>query len=162
MERTSGATPDISMFRSHVWEEIEFLRHEDQKLPMGSMSPGRWLGFSWNHGDEMSYFVWTEPTETERAQIIVQSMVRKRPHQLIQTNIETDNKMGKTQPEQSLLDDKFSAGLNMQYHIDGHKLKLTRAGPQDDENDESAKNIPEAQFMIPNDCSISATSHQIH
>ena len=97
----------------------------------------------------MSYFVRTEPTETERAQIIVRSVVRKRRRQLIQMNDDTDNNKEQTQSEQSLLDDTVSDGLNMQFHIDQEQLKPTQAGPQDDEIDESAKNAPEAQIMIP-------------
>ena len=54
MEAATGSTPDISMFHFHVWEEIEYLRHEDAKMPLSSVAPGRCLGFLWDHGDYMS------------------------------------------------------------------------------------------------------------
>ena len=85
MEAATGETPDISMFHFYVWQEIEYLAYDDIKLPLGQMLPGRWLGFAWDHGDSMSYYIRTEPEAKEKPQIIVRSVVRARRNNIYGT-----------------------------------------------------------------------------
>ena len=77
-ERKTGYTPDISMFRFHLWEPIwYYVPHTKQ--PENSLKKARWLGFAHSSGDAMTYFIETEPEKKgQRAQILVRSIIKSR------------------------------------------------------------------------------------
>ena len=49
-EKLTGNTPDISMFRFHFWEQIEYF-NPGTKQPQHGWLPGRFLGIAWDVGD---------------------------------------------------------------------------------------------------------------
>ena len=77
-ERKTGHTPDISMFRFHMWEPIwYYVPHTKQ--PENSLKKARWLGFAHSSGDAMTYFIETENDDkTKRNVILVRSIIRTR------------------------------------------------------------------------------------
>jgi len=79
-ERKTGHTPDISMFRFHVWEPIWYYEPHT-KQPENSLKRARWLGFAHTSGDAMTYFIETERDGTDdrrRNVILVRSIIRTR------------------------------------------------------------------------------------
>jgi len=51
-----GDTADISVFRFHLWQEIEYLE-PTISFPEDQMLPGRWLGIARSTGDEFTYHI---------------------------------------------------------------------------------------------------------
>ena len=81
-ERLTGDTPDISMFRFHFWEPIEFYDHT-VKQPTDGWTPGRFLGIAWESGDAMTYYIEPDTSLTNyRNMILIHSTVRSKKHQL--------------------------------------------------------------------------------
>ena len=83
MERLTGDIPDISIFRFHFWEPIEFYNHT-VKQPADGWMPGRFLGIAWESGDAMTYYI--EPDHSlsgHRNTILIRSTVRSRQHKPI-------------------------------------------------------------------------------
>ena len=77
-ERLTGNTPDISVFRFHFWQPIEYFDHS-VKQPDDGWLPGRFLGIAWESGDSMTYHVETDkPKGHGRNVILVRSTVRPR------------------------------------------------------------------------------------
>ena len=73
-EKVSGETPDISMFRFHFWQEVEYYNPK-LKQPSNGWLPARFLGIAWDSGDSMTYYV--EPTHKKgRPSVLVRSNVR--------------------------------------------------------------------------------------
>ena len=54
-EILNGETPDISVFRFHFWQPIEY--YEPAKQPKDGWGPGRFLGVTWDSGDDMTYYI---------------------------------------------------------------------------------------------------------
>ena len=82
MEKLTGDTPDISMFRFHFWEPIEYL-DPSVKQPASGWKKGRFLGINWDAGDDMTFFVETEKSHGEgRNVILTRSNVRSRTHHI--------------------------------------------------------------------------------
>ena len=81
-ERLIGNIPNISVFRFHFWQLVEFYDH-DVKQPGDGWLPGRFLGIAWDSGDSMTYYIKTEkPPRSGRNTILIRSTVRPR-----QTNL---------------------------------------------------------------------------
>ena len=77
-ERLLGETPDISVFRFHFWEPIEFYDHT-VKQPNDGWMPGRFLGIAWESGDAMTYYIEPETAlPHHRNRILIRSTVRSR------------------------------------------------------------------------------------
>ena len=77
-ERKTGHTPDISMYRFHLWEPIWYYEPRT-KQPDSSLKKARWLGIAHSAGDAMTYFIETEQDEpTKRNVILVRSIIRTR------------------------------------------------------------------------------------
>ena len=75
-ERLTGNTPDISVFRFHFWQHIEFYDHKI-KQPGDGWMPGRFLGIARESGDSMTYYVETEKSpRSGRNTILIRSTVR--------------------------------------------------------------------------------------
>ena len=73
-EKISGETPDISVFRFHFWEEVEYY-DPTLKQPNDGWIPARFMGIAWDSGDFMTYYV--EPQNTRgRPTVLVRSTVR--------------------------------------------------------------------------------------
>jgi hypothetical protein len=75
-ERKTGYTPDILMFRFHLWEPIWYYELRT-KQPENSLKKARWLGFAHSAGDDMTYFI--EPGQddkSKRALILVRSIIK--------------------------------------------------------------------------------------
>ena len=73
-ENLSGETPDISVFRFHFWQEIEFY-DPMVKQPHDGWTSGRFLGIAWDSGDRMTYFI-ESLSPQGRPVILVRSTVR--------------------------------------------------------------------------------------
>ena len=77
-ERKTGHTPDISMFRFHLWEPIWYYE-PNTKQPENSLKKARWLGFAHSSGDAMTYFIETERDDPKKRNVIlVRSIIRSR------------------------------------------------------------------------------------
>jgi hypothetical protein len=59
-ERHDGHTPDISMFRFRFWEPVWYYE-PTAKYPAPNFLPGRFVGIAWDHGDALTYMIWTTP-----------------------------------------------------------------------------------------------------
>jgi hypothetical protein len=77
-ERKTGYTPDISMFRFHLWEPIR--NYEPRtKQPENNLKKARWLGFAHSAGDAMTYFIETEREDASTRHVILgHSIIRTR------------------------------------------------------------------------------------
>ena len=75
-ERLTGNTPDISMFRFHFWEEIEYF-NPITKQPEHGWLPGRFLGIAWDVGDHLTYFIETDKPKGRNV-ILARSTIRPR------------------------------------------------------------------------------------
>ena len=76
-EKLTGETPDISVFRFHFWQPVEYFNH-DIKQPGDGWMPGRFLGIAWDSGDDMTYFIETESHGKGRPSVLTRSTVRPR------------------------------------------------------------------------------------
>lgn len=76
-EKLLGDTPDISKFRFHFWEPIEYW--EPAKQPESGWKKGRFLGIDESSGDDMTFFIETEKDPGEgRNIVLIRSNVRTR------------------------------------------------------------------------------------
>ena len=76
-EKLLGDTPDISKFRFHFWEPIEYW--EPAKQPDSGWKKGRFLGIDESSGDDMTFFIETEKDSGEGKNVILtRSNVRTR------------------------------------------------------------------------------------
>ena len=73
-EVLNGETPDISVFRFHFWQPVEY--YEPAKQPKDGWEQGRFLGIAWESGDDMTYFI--EPEGSNGKIVLVRSNVRPR------------------------------------------------------------------------------------
>ena len=73
-EVLNGETPDISVFRFHFWEPIEY--YEPAKQPRDGWENGRFLGIAWDSGDCMTYYI--EPEGGNGRTVLVRSNIRSR------------------------------------------------------------------------------------
>jgi hypothetical protein len=69
-ERKTGYTPDISMFRFHLWEPI-WKYEPSTKQPETSLKKARWSGIAHSAGDAMTYFIETERDGTSKHNVIL-------------------------------------------------------------------------------------------
>ena len=77
-EKLTGDTPDISMFRFHFWEPVEYW-DPGEKQPRSGWKKGRFLGVNWSAGDSMTFFIETEKDPGEgRNVVLTRSNVRSR------------------------------------------------------------------------------------
>ena len=76
MEVSLGYTPDISVFRYHVWEPIWYF-DPDVKQPLDNLKKARWLGIAWSAGDQMTYFIETERPKSEGKPVVLTRSVIK-------------------------------------------------------------------------------------
>jgi hypothetical protein len=77
-EKLTGDTPDISVFRFHFWEPIEYYE-PCTKQPGDGWLKGRFLGIAWDSGDSLTYYIETEkPKGKGRNVILIRSTVRSR------------------------------------------------------------------------------------
>ena len=77
-EKLTGDTPDISMFRFHFWEPVEYW-DPGEKQPRSGWKKGRFLGVNWSAGDSMTFFIETEKDPGEgRNLVLTRSNVRSR------------------------------------------------------------------------------------
>ena len=74
-----GDTPDISVFRFHFWEQIEYY-NPAAKQPSSGWLSGRLLGINRQTGDAMPYFIKTEK-EVGRYVVLTRSTIRSRTEQ---------------------------------------------------------------------------------
>lgn len=77
-EILTGDTPDISVFRFHFWEHIEYF-DPTMKQPHDGWLPGRFLGIAWNSGDSMTFYVEPIKSGPGRRTVLTRSTVRPIP-----------------------------------------------------------------------------------
>ena len=80
-EKLTGETPDLSPFRFHFWEKIEYY-DPDIKQPEDGWLPGRFLGIDWASGDALTFFIETEKPGGGRNMVLTRSNVRPRKSSL--------------------------------------------------------------------------------
>lgn len=77
-EILNGDTPDISVFRFHFWQPIEYYE-PTARCPESLWKRGRFLGIAWDSGDRFTYIVWTEPDgDWKNGGELVRNIVRPR------------------------------------------------------------------------------------
>ena len=74
-EILTGNTPDISVFRFHFWEHVEYF-DPSMKQPHDVWLPGRFMGIAWDSGDSMTFYIEPIRSGPGRRQIITRSTVR--------------------------------------------------------------------------------------
>ena len=79
-EKLTGNTPDLSVFRFHFWQEVEWF-NINAKNPEDGWTPGRFLGINDSAGDSMTYYIETK-SENGRPVVITRSNVRAKREQL--------------------------------------------------------------------------------
>ena len=78
MEVSTGFTPDISVFRFHIWEPIWYY-DPTVKQPRDNLRKARWLGIAWQAGDAFTYYIQTERPQNEgRNVILIRSVIKTR------------------------------------------------------------------------------------
>ena len=78
MEISTGFTPDISVFRFHIWEPIWYY-DPTVKQPRDNLRKARWLGIAWQAGDAFTYYIQTErPRREGRNVILIRSIIKTR------------------------------------------------------------------------------------
>ena len=75
-EKLTGDTPDISIFRFHFWEEVEYYDTKE-KNPHDGWKTGRFLGINDSAGDAMTYYIETK-SKKGRPVVITRSNVRSK------------------------------------------------------------------------------------
>ena len=75
-EKLTGNTPDISVFRFHFWQRVEYY-DPTVKQPNDGWVAARFLGIAWDSGDIMTYYVEPE-NQTGKPSVLVRSTVRAR------------------------------------------------------------------------------------
>ena len=73
-EKLTGNTPDLSVFRFHFWQEVEWF-NINAKNPEDGWTPGRFLGINDSAGDSMTYYIETK-SENGHPVVITRSNVR--------------------------------------------------------------------------------------
>ena len=74
LEKSTGNTPDISMFRFHFWEKIWFF--DPTKASQDNWIMERFLGFDHFTGDIITY--WIETEVESKPHILARSSIRTR------------------------------------------------------------------------------------
>ena len=111
-ERLTGITPDISVFRFHFWQEIEYF-DTMEKNPHDGWKPGRFLGINECAGDDMTYYIEVK-SPSGRPVVISRSNIRPKP-QLTSTQSQAS-----PSGENEVNDDNLSIG-------EGHEgIKINR------------------------------------
>jgi hypothetical protein len=78
IEKLQGYTPDISAFRFPFWRPVWYYE-PTAKFPAPNFLPGRMVGIAWEHGDALSYRIWTTPNDDwEKGRELVRNVVRER------------------------------------------------------------------------------------
>lgn len=94
MEKLTGNTPDISVFRFSFWQPVYYYE-PTAKYPKPNFLPGRFVGIAWNHGDAFTYRVWTCPNGNwENGLELIRNIVRPRKEsnaESIRDEIPVDN-----------------------------------------------------------------------
>ena len=74
-EILTGDTPDISVFRFHFWQKIEYYEPA-LKQPYDGWMPGRFLGIAWDSGDAMTFYVEPIRSGPGRRAVLTRSTIR--------------------------------------------------------------------------------------
>jgi hypothetical protein len=100
MEKLHGHTPDISMFRFAFWEPVWYYE-PTAKFPQPNFLPGRFVGIAWDHGDALTYQIWTTPNnDWNKGRLLIRNVVRGRHQQEDEPKISYKNSdLAFTRPE---------------------------------------------------------------
>jgi hypothetical protein len=87
-ERLNGMTPDISAFRFTFFEPVWYYE-PTAKYPEPNFLPGRFVGIAWNHGDALTYRIWTCPSGRSIAdgQELIRNIVKSRNENATATDL---------------------------------------------------------------------------
>ena len=89
-EMAHGCTPDISVFWAlHFWDEVRYLSHEE-KFPNNSELPGRFLGISWEAGNNLSYLIIPEDPSVTYPKVLTRSVVEPDDKTNIRCNLQRE------------------------------------------------------------------------
>jgi hypothetical protein len=100
MEKLHGHTPDISMFRFAFWEPVWYYE-PTAKFPKPNFLPGRFVGIAWDHGDALTYQIWTTPNnDWNKGLLLIRNVVRGRHQQENEPKVSYDDSdLAFTRPE---------------------------------------------------------------
>ena len=74
-EILTGDTPDISVFRFHFWQEIEYF-DPTMKQPLDGWLPGRFLGIAWDAGDALTFYIEPIKSGPGRCSVLTRGTIR--------------------------------------------------------------------------------------
>jgi hypothetical protein len=78
MEKMFGRMPDILMFRFHFWETVWYFERT-AKYPKSNFLPGRFVGITWQHGNALTYKIWTTPNgDWHKSCELIRNVVKSR------------------------------------------------------------------------------------
>ena len=126
-EKLTGNTPDISMFRFHFWEEIEYF-NPGTKQPEHGWLPGRFLGIAWDVGDHLTYFIETEKAHGKNV-ILARSTIRSRQPT---SSLDSGEHESDTTPQDSGDSEEINFKANeSKYDVTPHSLEEILAEPKE-------------------------------
>ena len=121
-EKLTGDTPDISMFRFHFWEEIEYY-DTTEKNPHDGWKPGRFLGINESAGDAMTYFIEVK-SKKGKPSVITRSNVRSKNDERDEDSIPYNSPSGEN-----------NNNLDMDITRNDSEVELTVEGDETHTND---------------------------
>ena len=140
-EKISGETPDISVFRFHFWQKVEY--YEPMiKQPQSGWLPARFLGIAWDSGDHMTYYIESR-SATNRPIVIVRSTIRAESPLL---RLEADPS-GETIHGTTLQENNEPVTRNSN---DGEAQHYERAGPEVEQAPTTINNHDDEDIIGPN------------
>ena len=88
-----GDTPDISAFRYHFWQEIDYFEPR-AKFPTSSWKPGWFLNIDWTSGDAFTFLVWTQDHDGSwnKGRELIRNIIRPRKHASSEPQVEDADK----------------------------------------------------------------------
>ena len=131
-EKMSGNTPDISMFRFHFWQEVEYY-DPTVKQPGDGWTPARFLGIAWDSGDFMTYYLESK-SPNDRPVVLVRSTVRAKKVE----EIPSDEPSGESDTSNMTLTDNEGLPENIQQQNESNESNINTETP--------SKNIPDVEI----------------
>ena len=139
-ERLTGNTPDISMFRYHIWQQVEYYE-PTVKQPQDGWKPARFLGIIWDSGDALTFFI--EP-EGQRGRPLYLTRSTIRP--MHQPDITPVVPSGETDNQPSLRNSNVNIDDQIDKYIeDAEQQDHNQAETEMNDNDEDTRSNTESE-----------------
>ena len=115
-EKLTGNTPDISVFRFHFWEQVEYF-DSNEKQPHDGWKPARFLGIAWDSGDAMTYIIEPITKSRGRSSILVRSTLRRLQNPEVPSSDNSGEILTRHEDEQDQLSEP-------EHYFDSDKMKI--------------------------------------